>query len=202
MSQWDSELGLSTSTDCLIGKWYLMNRWYYGYYVVIASFIMAHTLNIIDYLHICGDVIGGRVTIRNWLSRKKFLIKLRGHSKSFTIQIWTLYFSNMWNFDKRNSVVKNSIMEKLKMIPTWTRRILCIGVKWRRASACKPTWSSVERVLVSQMFLAGHHNAWSDQSFGNAANEMKEKILKFCNLLRSRLIYLEQTIDSPHIMYV
>lgn len=65
---------------------------------------------------------------------------------------------------------------------TWTRKILCIGVKWSSASACRPTWSSVERVRVSQMFFAGHHKAWSDQSFGFAGrrrNEMKTLIILF-----------------------
>lgn len=45
-----------------------------------------------------------------------------------------------------------------------------MGVKWRRASACNPTWSSVDRVLASQIFLAGHHNAWLLQSLGKAKN--------------------------------
>lgn len=65
---------------------------------------------------------------------------------------------------------------------TWTRKILCIGVKWSSASACRPTWSSVERVRVSQMFFAGHHKAWSDQSFGFAGRrrkEMKTLIISF-----------------------
>lgn len=46
----------------------------------------------------------------------------------------------------------------------WTRNVLCIGVKWRIASACTPHWSKVDRVRNSHMFLSGHHNAWSDQS--------------------------------------
>ena len=79
-----------------------------------------------------------------------------------------------WKFFKKYLAVifsKNFYPLHLKKSKlTWTLRILCIGVKWRSASAWRPTWSSVERVLVSQIFLAGHHNAWSDQSFGFAIN--------------------------------
>ena len=45
-----------------------------------------------------------------------------------------------------------------------TRRVLCIGVKWRVSSAVTLYWSSVHLVVVSQQFLPGHHTAWSDQS--------------------------------------
>uniref|UniRef100_A0A6B0UFH0 Putative secreted protein n=1 Tax=Ixodes ricinus TaxID=34613 RepID=A0A6B0UFH0_IXORI len=48
----------------------------------------------------------------------------------------------------------------------WMRRVLCIGVKWSRASAMTPHWSSVDLVRVSHVFCSGHHRAWSDQSVG------------------------------------
>lgn len=42
---------------------------------------------------------------------------------------------------------------------------LCIGVKWRAASAWTPYWSSVCLGLDSHLLRVGHQRAWSDQSF-------------------------------------
>lgn len=90
-----------------------------------------------------------------------------------------LHFHSQWISIK--SSFHNFINWSERRKFTWTRRILCIGVKWSSASACSPTWSRVERVRVSQMFLAGHHKAWSDQSFGFAAmRKRKMKTLIIC----------------------
>ena len=91
---------------------------------------------------------------------------------------WNVYDANKSCICISNSPWISIKMQSLKILAifkfTWTRSILCIGVKWSSASACNPTWSSVERVLVSQMFFAGHHKAWSDQSFGFAGRKKKE----------------------------
>ena len=55
------------------------------------------------------------------------------------------------------------------------RRVLCIGVKWTVASAVMLYWSSVQRVLSSQMFFSGHHMAWSDQSIAMSETKRNGK---------------------------
>lgn len=57
----------------------------------------------------------------------------------------------------------------------WTLSTLCIGVKWRAASAWTPYWSKVERDRDNQMFLSGHHKAWSDQSLRTSETKQKRK---------------------------
>lgn len=102
---------------------------------------------------------------------------------SSRLRTWNVYDANNRCICISNSPWISIKMQSLKILLilffslwfTWTRRILCIGVKWSSASACNPTWSSVERVRVSQMFFAGHHKAWSDQSFGFAAMKRRRK---------------------------
>ena len=56
---------------------------------------------------------------------------------------------------------------------SWTLSVLCIGVKFRKASAVTLYWSRVQRVLSNQMFFSGHHMAWSDQSIAMSGKTMR-----------------------------
>jgi len=81
----------------------------------------------------------------------------------------------------RLTTALNVLMEKLTLQSkyrrsgSWTLRVLCMGVKWRRASAWTPYWSRVERVRVSQVLRVGHHKAWSDQSMAISANRTSDQ---------------------------
>lgn len=88
-----------------------------------------------------------------------------------TNNVWTrvCVFLCVFVFFWINFILSNG--NKWRFVLTWTRRILCIGVKCSSASAWTPHWSSVDRVRRSQIFFVGHHNAWSDQSFGFSEKE-------------------------------
>lgn len=69
---------------------------------------------------------------------------------------------------------KSTLQSRQRISGSWTLRVLCIGVKCRRASAATPYWSRVLLVLVNQWFLSGHHNAWSDQSMAMSTYTQNE----------------------------
>ena len=50
-----------------------------------------------------------------------------------------------------------------------TRTFLCIGVNQSVESPATPYFSSLQRVRTSHVFVSGHQNAWSDQSFDSAS---------------------------------
>ena len=75
--------------------------------------------------------------------------------------------------DALNVLIEKSTLQSMYLRSgSCTLRVLCMGVKWMTASAVMLYWSSVHRVLSSQMFRSGHHMAWSDQSM--AISERKK----------------------------
>lgn len=95
---------------------------------------------------------------------------------------------NSPNSLQRCSTALNVLMEKFTLQSRYlrsgscTRRVLCIGVKWRIVSAWTPHWSSVERVRVSQQLRDGHQRAWSDQSMAISGGKEKKEDLLFQDL--------------------
>ena len=75
---------------------------------------------------------------------------------------------------------KSTLQSMNRRSGSWMRRVLCIGVKWMRASAVMLYRSSVHRVLSSQMFFSGHHIAWSDQSMAMSETTRKSKMKMLC----------------------
>ena len=76
--------------------------------------------------------------------------------------------------DALNVLIEKSTLQSMYLRSgSCTLRVLCMGVKWMTASAVMLYWSSVHRVLSSQMFRSGHHMAWSDQSM--AISERKNQ---------------------------
>ena len=79
-----------------------------------------------------------------------------------------------WNTSELKSTRKSKICKS----GNWTRRFLCIGVKWSFASACTLYWSKVDLDLLSHLFFSGHHNAWSDQSMAISESTRNIIIIK------------------------
>lgn len=70
--------------------------------------------------------------------------------------------------------IEKSILQSMNLRSgSWILSGLCIGVKWRAASAWTPYWSRVCFGRESHLLRVGHHRAWSDQSFLNSGNKKR-----------------------------
>ena len=108
--------------------------------------------------------------------------KVQSHSSAKTRRRHHLLHTDLPSSEHTAMTVSKVLVEKSTLLSmylrsgSWMRSVLCIGVKWMRASAVMLYRSNVQRVLSSQMFFSGHHMAWSDQSMAMSETTRKSKV--------------------------
>ena len=100
------------------------------------------------------------------LLEKKFTTQMKHHPPHFLSSARNDLPNSLQSVTTALNVLtlKSTRQSRYRRSGSCTRSVLCIGVKWSRASAWTPYWSNVDLVRDSQQFLPGHHKAWSDQS--------------------------------------